>query len=324
VVNKFSLNATGGYSAGVDGAEIGLLFNINKKDVQYFQFGGAFNMVGGNVKGLQIGGVFNNVLDSVKGVQISMGYNRIARSVNGFQLGGLANSIKENFNGMQMSMIYNQVDGNFNGFQFGGLLSRTRTDFRGAQISVLGNSTKGISRGIQVAGVFNYAREMRGLHIGLVNVADTASGYTFGLINIIRKGYHKITFSTNETIEVNAAIKTGSQKFYTMLLGGMNTGPANKLYATGFGLGREYRLSDKLLLNPEISSRYVYQGSWQDVNLLNRLDLTLNYRLNKWLAITGGPALNFYYSEQKTRIGNYAFVDKRKSWVGWNLGLTLF
>lgn len=38
VVNKFSLNVIGAYSAGVDGGEIGFVFNINKSNVQYFQF----------------------------------------------------------------------------------------------------------------------------------------------------------------------------------------------------------------------------------------------------------------------------------------------
>lgn len=54
VVNKFSLNITGDYNAGVDGTEIGLLFNIDKKDARWFQFGGAFNLVGGSFTGIQM------------------------------------------------------------------------------------------------------------------------------------------------------------------------------------------------------------------------------------------------------------------------------
>ncbi len=323
VINKFSLNATGGYSAGVNGMEIGLLFNINKKDVQYFQFGGAFNIVGGNAKGVQIGGLFNNVLDSVSGLQLSTGYNRIRGSVKGFQLGGLLNTVKQDFSGVQIALLGNRVKGSFGGFQFGGLHNATSGHFDGIQLSAGYNQTRKIFKGIQ-AGPVNFAKELKGLQIGFVNIADTSSGISLGLINIIRTGYHKVTLNTNEVIDINGAIKTGNKKLYTMLLGGMNTGTNNKLYTLGFGLGKESRLSNNLLLNPEISSRYLYMGAWQDVNLLNRLDLNLSFRLNRWFAISGGPAFNYYYSEQKERVGDFSLISKKKFSPGWNFGLTLF
>jgi hypothetical protein len=65
IVNTVSLNAVGGYNAGVDGAEIGIIFNLDKGNVRSFQFAGAFNVVGGNVGGVQIAGLYNNVLGSV-------------------------------------------------------------------------------------------------------------------------------------------------------------------------------------------------------------------------------------------------------------------
>ena len=70
VINNFSLNVFGGYSGGVNGFEIGGLFNIDKKNVQYVQVGGLFNMVGGYVSGVQIGGLSNTVLDSLSGFQV--------------------------------------------------------------------------------------------------------------------------------------------------------------------------------------------------------------------------------------------------------------
>jgi hypothetical protein len=71
VINNFSLNIFGGYSGGVDGMELGGLFNIDKKDAQYFQAAGLFNMVGGNTNGVQLAGISNTVLKSVQGVQAS-------------------------------------------------------------------------------------------------------------------------------------------------------------------------------------------------------------------------------------------------------------
>src|SRR6476619_2282468 len=63
VVNNFSLNVFGGYTAGTNGVEIGGLFNIDKKEVRYFQAAGIFNVVGGKVDGFQVAGVNNTVLN---------------------------------------------------------------------------------------------------------------------------------------------------------------------------------------------------------------------------------------------------------------------
>ena len=40
------------------------LFNIDKKEVKYFQAAGIFNVVGGKVKGFQVAGINNTVLDT--------------------------------------------------------------------------------------------------------------------------------------------------------------------------------------------------------------------------------------------------------------------
>ena len=47
--------------------------------------------------------------------------------------------------------------------------------------------------GAQVAGVFNYAKKLRGVQIGLINVSDTSDGYSIGLLNLVKQGYHKIS-----------------------------------------------------------------------------------------------------------------------------------
>jgi hypothetical protein len=58
---------------------------------------------------------------------------------------------------------------------------------------------------VQIAGVFNYSKKLKGVQIGLINIADTSEGYSIGLINIVLKGYHKLSFSANEILNVNAA-----------------------------------------------------------------------------------------------------------------------
>lgn len=108
VINKFSLNVAGGYTAGVNGVEIGGLFNINKVDARYVQFAGVFNLVGGNVKGLQLAGVNNRVLDTVKGVQLAGFINKTEGLMNGVQLSVLNNQA-HTLKGLQIGLI-NTVD----------------------------------------------------------------------------------------------------------------------------------------------------------------------------------------------------------------------
>lgn len=78
VINNFSFNLFGGYSGGVDGFEIGGLFNIDKKNVQYTQIAGLFNNVGGSMRGAQLAGLSNTVLDSARGAQLA-GINNFSK-----------------------------------------------------------------------------------------------------------------------------------------------------------------------------------------------------------------------------------------------------
>ncbi|RZM21055.1 MAG: hypothetical protein EOO88_34405 [Pedobacter sp.] len=108
VVNKFSLNVIGGYTAGVDGLELGGLFNINRRNTKYLQLAGVFNLVGGNMSGLQIAGVSNQVLDTVKGVQIAGFINKAESQVSGLQIAALTNKAQV-LKGVQIGIV-NVVD----------------------------------------------------------------------------------------------------------------------------------------------------------------------------------------------------------------------
>ncbi|MCD0489214.1 carboxypeptidase-like regulatory domain-containing protein [Pedobacter sp. MC2016-14] len=104
VVNKFSLNLTGGYTAGVNGAEIAGLFNINRFNSGYLQLAGVFNLVGGTVKGLQLAGINNRALDTVKGLQVSAFANKAEGTVKGLQLAALNNEARK-LQGIQIGLV---------------------------------------------------------------------------------------------------------------------------------------------------------------------------------------------------------------------------
>lgn len=108
VVNKFSLNLVGGYTAGVDGVEFGGFFNINKQDSRYLQVAGIFNLVGGSVHGAQLAGVHNFAIDTVKGVQLAGFINQSTGQVSGLQLSSLHNEARH-LKGVQIGLV-NQAD----------------------------------------------------------------------------------------------------------------------------------------------------------------------------------------------------------------------
>lgn len=364
IVNKFSFNAIGAYSAGVDGGEIGLVFNINKSNVRYFQFAGAFNLVGGDVRGTQIAGFFNYDLGNFRGAQLALGYNRVAKSFEGVQITGIHNYVSDSFNGMQIALGLNVTTGNFRGVQLGAL-NLIPKKLNGFQIGVLGNTVLEKVQGMQIAGavnlsketdgmslaalanvtlgdasggqigVLNYARRLKGFQIGVVNSSVENEGFSFGLLNISLKGYHKFALTSNEITALNFSYKGGNRKFYNILTAGMATKSTAKLYTAGWGFGTEIRPHTKLNVNPEFTAHYVYQGNLDDVNLLGKFELPIGFKINKWLAIQAGPSVNVLYSDQTKRVEKFTFLQDRKhqfnmnnskltGWFGWNFGLVFW
>jgi hypothetical protein len=91
-------------------------------------------------------------------------------------------------------------------------------------------------KGTQFAPV-NIARHVKGVQVGLINIADSVDGVTFGLINIVRHGYHKGEVWASETLPLNAVLKLGVTRYYTIF--GVASQPIGTRvrWAFGFGLG---------------------------------------------------------------------------------------
>ncbi|MBC8052289.1 MAG: STN domain-containing protein [Sphingobacteriaceae bacterium] len=334
VVNKGSLNVLGGYTAGVNGLEIAGIFNINKQDMRKVQVGGVFNLVGGQVIGVQVAGVMNTVLDSVKGVQVGGVVNDVRDKMEGVQVAGVINRTGRDFKGTQVAGVSN-LSRNVMGVQVAGVANTATRSVKGTQVAGLGNIVAKNLTGTQVSGVFNYAKRMDGVQIGLINLADTSSGYSIGLINLVRKGYHKISVYSTEVMNLNAGIKTGNDKLYSIILGGLNVSDTEKIISAGFGMGHEFRDAKRLGIETEISSQFLHLGNWDQANILNRGQLSFQYKILKYLRIFGGPAFSVYYSNSngrssigyKTRIiPAYAskYSSSLHSWLGWSVGITLF
>jgi hypothetical protein len=322
VVNNFSVNILGGYTAGTNGLELGGLFNIDKKDVRYVQAAGLFNSVGGRVDGVQLAGINNLVLDSVRGVQAA----------------GVNNLVKGNMRGLQIAGVYNHVTDSVKGVQVAGVANFSRKKTDGVQIAGVVNISSKRMNGVQISGVVNYAKRLRGLQIGVINIADSSDGFSIGLINIVLKGYHKLSYSANELQNVNLSFKTGNRKLYSILTAGLNASDSNKLYSYGYGLGSELPLNKKrsLTINPELTSQYLYMGSWDYTNILNKLTVSLNIKLGKYVSVFAGPSFSVYISDQKSRISGYRYPvppagyntmrisNRVTGWFGWSAGISFF
>ena len=172
-----------------------------------------------------------------------------------------------------------------------------------------------------------------------INITDTSEGYSIGLVNVVLKGYHKLAIYATEVTNANAAFKTGSRNFYSILQAGANAGKeGEKVYTFGYGLGSEIEIAKWISVNPELGSQYVYLGSWDYLNLLNKLHLQVNIKFGKKSSIFGGPSFTVYYSEQTAANDGYKYDllppsyhsfslgsnEKLRGWFGWNAGISFF
>lgn len=316
--SNFSLNVLGGTTGSINGLELGSLFNINKRNMHGVQSAGLFNMTEGSVNGLQMAGLLNNVKENFSGVQSA----------------GLVNYVAKNTYGIQKAGLYNQTSGSFTGLQVAGIANYTHEKFRGLQLAGVANINNGTVTGFQAAGVFNYTKHLKGVQLGLINVADTSDGFSIGLINIVKKGYHKITISSNEVLNTNIALKSGNAKLYNILFVGINAGQDKKGFSYGYGIGHEIKLGNRFAVNPELTTQYLYLGSWHYFNSLSKLQLQASVRLAPGVAFFAGPSFAVYYTEQPDAIKGYKFNlpsdnyhafdlwnKNVKGWIGWTAGI---
>ena len=354
VVNKFSLNVIGGYTAGVNGVEWAGAFNINKKSVRFMQAAGLFNMVGGNVRGIQLAGLSNTVLHDVNGMQASglfnstkgahtglqaAGlFNMVGKEVNGAQLSGISNYSQSQVKGLQITGILNIANQEMKGWQIAGLGNISGKSLQGNQLAGLGNISRGEIEGIQIAGLFNYAKKLRGLQVGIVNIADSSGGTSLGILNIIKGGYHKVSISANELTNTNIFLKTGNAKLYSIITGGTHLSTdSTKVYSIGFGLGHDFRFTERLTLAAELTSNTLFfKKENNPYTTITRAKTNLNVSLGKGISLFAGPSLSISANVNETSSEKYqsvippdnypsvSFSKQVKAWLGWEAGITLF
>jgi hypothetical protein len=372
VINDYSFNILGGFSMGVRKLEIGGLFNIVTGDVRGVQMAGTFNAVGGYVRGAQLAGIFNANRGDVNGAQLAGVFNFNWGRVDKFSAAGVFNFARSGSNAVQLAGVgnmtvgnqtqphgagvfnlvtgdaktqlagtYNLAGGNVRGWQGAGVLNFAGRNVRGVQTAGVLNFAGKEVHGAQIAGVLNYATKVRGVQIGLVNVADSVGGIPIGLFSVVLKGYHKIEVSADEVFYTNLAFRTGVRQFYNILTAGIKTqtlgGDTATHWTFGYGIGTAPRLSKKLFLNIDITSNQIVQGSsLENLNILNKAYLGMDYQFAKRMSLTFGATLNAYVTD-RTKEGYWnLFTDYQpnvfynkdfgntstmKMWIGGKIGL---
>lgn len=340
VVNDYSVNILGGYSAGTRKAELGGLFNIDRGDVRYFQGAGLFNANGGAMTGVQMAGLFNANMDSVKAGQFAGLINFNLRSSEGAQFAGLINVDVGSFTGPQFAGLFNFVTDDVRGVQAAGLFNITAHQTEGTQLAGLFNINGRIITGSQVSGFVNAASIVRGTQVGFINIADSVAGVPIGFLSFVSKGYHKFEIAADEIFPFNASFRTGVRQFYNIFTAGVRPEAVDTLtWSFGYGVGTAPRLSKKLSLNIDVTSNHLVRGHINSINLLNKLFVGVDIHLTKKFSIVAGPVFTLhifdkvldpkikvfdYYTPTIVHQGSYSSKTNYQTWWGAKIGVRFF
>lgn len=260
IVNKFSLNIIGGYTAGVTGAELAGAFNVNQFNMHGVQFAGLFNVVGGDVKGFQAAGISN------------VGLNKL--------------------DGIQLSGVWNNVDTMVSGMQWTGGINLANSAARGVQLAGVMNRSKD-EVGSQLAGGMNIAKKVRGVQLAVMNIADS-SDYPIGVFNWIKNGYRQLSVGIDESRFMYLNFKSGGRVMYSVLGIGTYLDDHNFKYGVEAGIGAHLIQRTKFTLSTELVHRMHFDEDFKyhDPNRSSlRIIPTVN--LSRHLQVYAAPSLTY-------------------------------
>ena len=322
-INNLSLNLIGGNSAGVDGVELGGIYNYTKGNVNGLQVGGVVNRVSNNVTGLQVGGILNSNSGNMKGIQVA----------------GIVNYTADTMQGLQLSGFHQQA-GAMIGLQAAGFYNEVKS-ISGGQLSGFYNQSQHL-KGLQVSGFVNYTDTLEGVQLGLINISKYGkAGLGIGLFNYVGNGYHKVELAYNAEQTLQLGIRSGWPALYLHYFLGWNQSVKDSTFIQGgFGLASSLPLSNHFTFEVDATMRsnrvFQHFQDWQ-FNFHNQLFLGLAWQPFRKLGLRTGAVLNhFWYNpNDKANItynkisgkGFYENADadfSHKLWWGWQVSLLLF
>lgn len=319
--NIFSMNLIAGYTGGVRGLELGGFANLVRNDMYGAQFSGFANIVNGRTYGAQFAGFMNLNNQHTGGIQAAGFMNIVSDEIDAVQLAGFANiagkrkvkmedehsiiRMDSHSRGLQLAGFANVTSSDITALQSAGFVNIVNGNLRGAQLSGFLNYVEEDADGFQL-GVVNYGKRIKGMQLGVFNVADTIeSGLAFGVLSYVKSGYQAFEIAGTETIHGVLSFKTGTRKFYNILSVG-TTLREEKAWAFGYGIGSYIPISKRLGLSLEAQSFHLNEGEiWtNELNMLNKLGASLSYDFADRFSVFGGASYNVTVSKLKDEEGN--------------------
>jgi hypothetical protein len=347
--NLFSLNIIGGINGGVNGIELGSVFNVNRGNVNGAQLSGVCNLTSGSSNGLILSGVANVTLQESKGAMTS-GVLNTSKSHDGTLITGVANIVQDSSKGSMVSGVFN-TSKSHDGVLLSGVSNVIRESSNGAIISGVLNYS-GSHKGLQLSTINIASKKMDGAQIGVINVSNKSKGTQFGVINIaneadsiipigiinvVKGGYFAFELSSNELLLSNLSYKMGVEKFHTIFRVGIGMSKNKEHISTGMGFGSIIKIKDNHKLNIELlCDQLIYNNNWEgNLNLLNQLNLNYQYQISDFLSVKAGPSLRNYVTDQKIN-GEFNTLQvpytisetigetvKTSTWIGFNTAIVI-
>lgn len=242
--------------------------------------------------------ISSNGMDSgktVNGISVNLigGYsagNRI------FDLGGFWNASKEFTKGVQVAGILNYSGCSYNAAQIGGFANIAASGSSSLQLAGLLNVGDNVS-GLQISALANVAKTVSGVQFGLINyMEDGEEGVSIGLINIAKYGgKYEFEVSFSESVNTAVSFRFGTDRFYTILSGGVSYFFSDIEYAVGLGFGTgvdwKRRWSNQIEIQAfGVSSGHKFTGS--SAGSIIQLRLPVCKEFAKHFKIFAGPTIN--------------------------------
>jgi len=226
----------------------------------------------------------------VQGLEIGGMVNLVRKNMNGVQIAGFGNAVGGECHGVQIAGFFNHNLGAMNGTQISGFYNYNSSKTKGLQIAGFTNYAKELE-GVQIAGFLNRAKTLKGFQLGIINIADTLNGASFGLFNYVRTGLHQFEIGYNYAGDLQLAFRSGTDAFYTHF--NIFAAPAietsNPWVGFGYGIGHNFKISKAFLINLEVQSQQITKKMRIDyLSMINHLKLNLEVRPKKGIAIYGG------------------------------------
>lgn len=231
---------------------------------------GMFNDVRGPVQGLQLGLFLNGAAESLRGASIAGAMSSVGRVNAGLQAAGLLTMSGGTTDGIQAAFLGNLTRGSLRGAQFAGLMNVSGGESKGLQVSFVTNIAKHL-RGGQFSMLGNYAENVTGLQVGLVNIGGRVRGTQIGLVNIAKEvegmpiglvsvsktgGVHLNAWASNTNLG-NVGLRLGTRHTYSMFTLGYDREDGADLVGPGFIIGVRAPVTPKFAVDMDVGGDYL-------------------------------------------------------------------